>query len=69
MAVGGLICCVFVIDSIGIPFLRLMLERTATELEIFLLDEFWTYFRKQCANPKQLHQRRRQIFFADGKQD
>ncbi len=35
------------IDSIGIPFLRLTLEGTATELEKILLDKFWTYFRKQ----------------------
>jgi hypothetical protein len=51
MAVGGLnLLCVIPrneIDSVGIPFLRLTLEGTATELEKILLDKFWTYFRKQ----------------------
>jgi hypothetical protein len=51
MAVGGLDLLSVIprneIDSIGIPFLRLTLEGTATELEKISLDKFWTYFRKQ----------------------
>ena len=51
MAVGGLdLLCVIPrkeIESIGIPFLRLTLEGSATELEKMSMDNFWTYFRKQ----------------------
>jgi len=51
MAVGGLNLLYVIplngIDSVGIPFLYLTLEGTATELVKILLDKFWTYFRKQ----------------------
>ena len=51
MAVGGLdLLCVIPrheIESVGIPFLRLTLEGTATKSEKSSMDKFYAYFRKQ----------------------